>query len=77
MEQNQLYIYSQRDPISDNFLEKEPQVLLKEHLSQKEIELLGIGTKKKKLLHVSATDFQLLESIKNGNGKEIKDHCQP
>ncbi|MHA1792849.1 MAG: hypothetical protein ACTSVI_09410 [Promethearchaeota archaeon] len=71
-EQNQIFLYTKREPITDKFITKEPQNLLGDSLSPREIELLHIGTKKKKLIHVNATDFQLIESIKTGNGKKLK-----
>ena len=71
-EQSQVYLYIKRDPIMDDFITKEPINTLKRYLSSKEMELLGIGTKRKKMIHVTASDFQLLESMKNGNGKKME-----
>ncbi|MFX0102008.1 MAG: hypothetical protein ACFFCS_20755 [Candidatus Hodarchaeota archaeon] len=71
-EQSQIFLYSKRDAITDDFFSNEPATLLKDYLSTKEIELLGIGTKKKKLMHVEATDFQLLGTMADTSGKKLK-----
>jgi len=50
----------------DEFFSKDPAPVLKKYISTKEMDLLGIGTKKKQMAHVHVTDFMLLDSMKNG-----------
>ena len=75
-ELSQLFLYSRHPPImkdkDKDFFTKDPVHVLKEFLSQKELELLGIGTKRKKLVHVKASEFQLLESMQGSDGKALQ-----
>ncbi|MEX2684121.1 MAG: hypothetical protein Q6373_021305 [Candidatus Sigynarchaeota archaeon] len=75
-ELSQLFLYSKRQPImaekGKDFFTKDPVSVLKDFLSPKEIELLGIGTKRKKLVHVQASEFQLLESMHGSDGKTLQ-----
>ncbi|MBD3186132.1 hypothetical protein GF325_04830, partial [Candidatus Bathyarchaeota archaeon] len=71
-EQGQVFIHINKSPITDKFLNKNPVKILSSNLSNNEIEAMGIGTKRKKLVHVLASDFQLLESLEQPNGKKIK-----
>nr|MDO8116720.1 hypothetical protein [Candidatus Sigynarchaeota archaeon] len=67
-----IFVYNKCQPITDQFITNDPSTLLKDFLSSTEIELLGVGTKKKKLVQVHATDFEQLESIQEPNGKAFK-----
>ncbi|MHA1372109.1 MAG: hypothetical protein ACTSWN_00455 [Promethearchaeota archaeon] len=69
-EMNQIYIYCKHEPVINSFFTKDPVGILKKYIPMKELELLGIGTKKKKMIQIRATDFMLLNNIKNG--KKIK-----
>ncbi|MBN2150900.1 MAG: hypothetical protein JW839_05630 [Candidatus Lokiarchaeota archaeon] len=75
-ELSQLFLYSRHDPImkekDKDFFTKDPVSVLKEFLSQKELELLGIGTKRKKLVHVKASDFQVLEGMHDASGNALR-----
>jgi hypothetical protein len=75
-ELSQLFLYSKHDPIMKekdrDFFTKDPVAVLKDLLTPKELELLGIGTKRKKLVHVKAAEFQLLESMRGTSGKTIQ-----
>jgi hypothetical protein len=71
-EMSQMFLYTKREPIMDEFFTEDPVSILKEYLTQKEIELLGIGTKKKRMVHVTASEFQMLAGIKAGSGKPIE-----
>jgi hypothetical protein len=71
-EMSQIFIYTRKEPIMDTFFTNDPTSVLKEYLTQKELELLGIGSKKKKMAHVAATEFQIVDTIKNGNQLELQ-----
>ncbi|NMC08557.1 MAG: hypothetical protein GYA24_25330 [Candidatus Lokiarchaeota archaeon] len=75
-ELSQLFLYSKHEPImkekDKDFFTKDPVAVLKEYLTPKELELLGIGTKRKKLVHVKAAEFQLLDSMHGNGSKEIQ-----
>ncbi len=71
-ELSSIYVYNKHSIITEKFITDEPASLLKDYLSSTEVELLGVGTKKKRLVQVRATDFQQLESIQGSNGKELK-----
>ncbi len=75
-ELSQLFLYSKHEPImkekGGDFFTKDPVAVLKDYLSQKEIELLGIGTKRKKLVHVKAAEFQLLDSMHGTMGASLQ-----
>ncbi|MHA1681852.1 MAG: hypothetical protein ACTSUE_12650 [Promethearchaeota archaeon] len=67
-----VFIYCRKEAITEKYIEKDLQDFFKDTFTSNEMELLGIGIKKKKLVHVRATDFQVLEKIKNPNGKKVE-----
>ena len=71
-ELSQLFLYTKREPIMEEFFSEDPVSILKDYLTQKEMELLGIGTKKKRMVHTTASEFQMLDGIKAGSGKPIQ-----
>jgi hypothetical protein len=75
-ELSQLFLYSKHEPImkekDKDFFTKDPVAVLKDYLTPKEMELLGVGAKRKKLVHVKASEFQLLESMHGAPGKGVQ-----
>jgi len=69
---SQLFLYTKREPIMKEFFSKDPVSILKDFLTPKELELLGIGAKRKKMVHVAASEFQMLESMRGTQQKTIQ-----
>lgn len=71
-EMSTVLLYHARDPVMQDFLSNEPASIMKPFMSPAEMELLGVGTKKKKLVQVNASDFQLIEGMHTSNGKTLR-----